>query len=54
MYAHTLRINVHINKEPPLRRTSTRALEGGVNILMSPVVTQRYPDPGVDDLVISG
>jgi hypothetical protein len=40
MPIHPLRGNVDINQEPPLGRPSLGALEGGIDIFLSTVVTQ--------------
>jgi hypothetical protein len=39
MYVHPLRGNVHISQQPPLGRPSPGALEGGIDIFLSTVVT---------------
>jgi hypothetical protein len=41
MFVHPLRINVDINQEPPLGRTSLGALEGAIVILILTVAMQR-------------
>jgi hypothetical protein len=39
MSIHPFRENMHIKQEPPLRRTSSEAFEGGINISFSPMTT---------------
>jgi hypothetical protein len=53
MSVHPLRVNVHMNQEPPLGRISLGALEGGIDIFLSMVATQRQLDPRVDHLIIA-
>jgi hypothetical protein len=37
---HPLRLNMHIDQEPLRLRTSLRALEGGINVLMNAVAAK--------------
>jgi hypothetical protein len=52
MPIHPLRLDVHIDKEPPLGSTFPTSLERSPDVLLLAVVTKRQSDPGEDDLLI--
>jgi hypothetical protein len=52
MHVHPLRLDVHIDKEPPLGSTFPIALEGSLDVFLSVVVVKRQSHPEEDDLLI--
>jgi hypothetical protein len=54
MLVHSLGENVHINKEPFMGGTLPATPEGGIQVFLLMVATQRQPNPREDNLVIPG
>jgi hypothetical protein len=46
--------DMHINKKPLSGGTFPTALEGGIQVLLPVVATQRLPNPREDSLVVLG
>jgi hypothetical protein len=53
MPVHPLRLDMHIDKEPPSASTFPIALEGGLDVFRSAVAKKRQSNPGQDNLLIS-
>jgi hypothetical protein len=53
MHVLPLRLNMHINQEPPLASTFPAALEGSRNVFISAVAMKRQSDPREDNLLVS-
>jgi hypothetical protein len=53
MLVHPLRLDVHIDKEPPLAITFPAALEGSLDVFYSTVATKRQSNPEEDNLLVS-
>jgi hypothetical protein len=53
MHVHPLRLDVHIDKEPPPASTFPTSLEGGLDVFHSVVATKRQSNPGEDNLLLS-
>jgi hypothetical protein len=50
---HPLQLNMHIHRKPLLLRVLLGALEGGINILLTTMMTKCQPDPRINDLGVS-
>jgi hypothetical protein len=53
MHVHPLRLNMHINQEPPLASTFPGVLEGSQNVFISTAAMKRQPDPREDNFLVS-
>jgi hypothetical protein len=53
MPVHPLRLDMHIDKEPPLASTFPTALEGGLDVFCSVVAMKRQSNPGEDNFLVS-
>jgi hypothetical protein len=53
MSVHPLRLDVHIDQEPPSASTFPATLEGSIDVFLSMAVTKRQSDPGEDNLLVS-
>jgi hypothetical protein len=53
MLVRPLRLDVHIDKEPPSASTFPIALEGSLDVFHSVVVMKRQSNPGEDNLLVS-
>jgi hypothetical protein len=53
MLVRPLRLDVHIDKEPPSTSTFPIALEGSLDVFCSAVVMKRQSNLGEDNLLVS-
>jgi hypothetical protein len=52
MPIHPLRLDVHIDKEPPLGSTFPTALEGSLDVFNSTMVMKGQSNPREDDILV--
>jgi hypothetical protein len=52
MHVRPLRLDVHIDKEPPSHSTFSTALEGNLDVFPPVVAMKRQSNPREDDLLV--